>query len=135
MQAVGIETISEYMDYLEVDPQEFIQLFNIILINVTSFFRDQSPWDYLQTDVIPSIVARKEPKQPIRVWSAGCASGQEAYTLAIALAEVLGTEQVRERVKIYATDIDEEALNQARGTTYNAKEVANIPPELTRKIL
>lgn len=133
MQAVGIETISEYMDYLEVDPQEFIQLFNTILINVTSFFRDQSPWDYLQTEVIPLIVARKEPHEPIRVWSAGCASGQEAYTLAIALVEVLGVEQFRERVKIYATDIDEEALNQARGARYNAKEVANIPQELLER--
>lgn len=130
MQAVGIETISGYMDYLEVDPQEFIQLFNTILINVTSFFRDQSPWDYLQAEVIPLIVARKEPHEPIRVWSAGCASGQEAYTLAIALAEVLGVEQFRERVKIYATDIDEEALNQARGASYNAKEVENIPQDL-----
>lgn len=133
MQAVGIETISGYMDYLEVDPQEFIQLFNTILINVTSFFRDQSPWDYLQNEVIPLLVARKEPHEPIRVWSAGCASGQEAYTLAIALAEVLGVEQFRERVKIYATDIDDEALNQARGASYNAKEVENIPQELLER--
>jgi two-component system CheB/CheR fusion protein len=133
MQAVGIETISGYMDYLEVDPQEFIQLFNTILINVTSFFRDQSPWDYLQTEVIPLIVARKEPHEPIRVWSAGCASGQEAYTLALTLAEALGVEQFSERVKIYATDIDDEALNQARGGSYNAKEVENIPQDLLER--
>jgi two-component system CheB/CheR fusion protein len=133
MQAVGIEAMSGYIDYLEVDPQEFIQLFNTILINVTSFFRDQSPWDYLQNEVIPLLVARKEPHEPIRVWSAGCASGQEAYTLALVLAEVLGVEQFRERVKIYATDIDDEALNQARAASYNAKEVENIPQELLER--
>ena len=114
MQAVEIESYTDYMDYLEVHPQEFVHLFNTILINVTSFFRDSSAWDYLAKEIIPQILARKELDKPIRVWSAGCASGQEAYTLAILLAEALGVEKFRDSVKIYATDMDEEALNQAR---------------------
>ncbi len=133
MQAVGIESISEYIDYLEVDPQEFVHLFNTILINVTSFFRDRPTWDYLVTEIIPQITEYKELNAPIRVWSAGCASGQEAYTLAIVLAEALGLEGLRSRVKIYATDVDEEALHQGRQGIYDAKEIAGIPPELLEK--
>jgi len=133
MQTVGIESISEYIDYLEVDPQEFVHLFNTILINVTSFFRDHSTWDYIATKIIPQITEYKELNAPIRVWSAGCASGQEAYTLAIVLAEALGLEELRSRVKIYATDVDEEALHQGRQGIYDAKEVAGVPPELLEK--
>lgn len=130
MQSLEIDSCSNYLDYLEVHPDEFVQLFNTILINVTSFFRDRSAWDYLSTEIIPRITAGKEPQEPIRIWSAGCASGQEAYTMAILLAEALGVEQFRERVKIYATDVDEEALHQSRQAIYSAKEVADIPPEL-----
>ena len=133
MLLLKIESFSDYMDYLEVHPEEFVNLFNTILINVTSFFRDTSIWDYISTDIIPQIVARQERNEPIRIWSAGCASGQEAYTLAMVLAEVLGVEQFRAKVKIYATDIDEEALNQARHAVYDAKDVASIPPELLEK--
>jgi two-component system CheB/CheR fusion protein len=130
MQAVKIESYTDYMDYLEVHPQEFAYLFNTILINVTSFFRDSSAWNYLAKEIIPQIMAGKELDEPIRFWSAGCASGQEAYTLAIVLAEALGVEQFRAQVKIYATDMDEEALNQARHATYNASEMASIPEQL-----
>lgn len=133
LQATGMESYSEYMDYLEVHPQEFIHLFNTLLINVTAFFRDRSTWDYVAAEIIPEIQARKQPNKPIRIWSAGCASGQEAYTLAIVLAEALGVEQYTARVKIYGTDLDEEALIQARYATYNAKEVADIPTELLEK--
>ena len=94
MQAVGIESYSDYLNYLEVHPEEFAHLFNTIFINVTSFFRDYSAWEYISREIVPRIVARKEPNEPIRVWSAGCASGQEAYTLAIILAEALGSRQV-----------------------------------------
>ncbi|MDV3000058.1 MAG: hypothetical protein N5P05_001664 [Chroococcopsis gigantea SAG 12.99] len=131
MQAQGIEKFTEYQDYLEVHPQEFIELFNTILINVTGFFRDPDTWDYIREEIIPRIA--KSPDQPIRVWSAGCASGQEAYTLAMVLAESLGISAFKQRVKIYATDLDEQALNQARHGIYSASEVSNIPPELLER--
>ncbi len=133
MQAVGIETYHDYLDYLEVHPEEFTQLFNTILINVTTFFRDEAAWDYINTEIIPKIRADKQSDQPIRIWSAGCASGEEAYTLALLLAEHLGLEQFTERVKIYATDVDDEALNQARQASYTAQQIENIPPELVNK--
>lgn len=133
MQMVGVEEFNDYVDYLEVHPQEFAELFNTILINVTSFFRDRSAWDYISSEIIPQIVARKEAHEPIRIWSAGCASGQETYTLAMILAEVLGIESFKERVKIYATDLDDEALNLARHASYGTRDISNIPPELLER--
>jgi two-component system, chemotaxis family, CheB/CheR fusion protein len=133
IQAVGADSYLGYLDHLEVDPEEFTHLFNTILINVTSFFRDPPAWEYLGAEILPRLVADKREGEPIRVWSAGCASGEEAYTLAMAIAEALGPEAVRERVKIYATDVDEEALNQARQARYTAKQVEAVPPALLER--
>jgi two-component system, chemotaxis family, CheB/CheR fusion protein len=130
IQDVGADGYLGYLDHLEVDPEEFTQLFNTILLNVTSFFRDPPVWEYLGAEVLPQLAAAKAADEPIRIWSAGCASGEEAYTLAMVVAEVLGAEAVRERVKIYATDVDEEALGQARQARYTAKQVEGVPPEL-----
>ncbi|NET08340.1 MAG: PAS domain S-box protein [Symploca sp. SIO2B6] len=130
MHTVNINNFTDYLDYLEVYPEEFIPLFNTILINVTAFFRDKIAWDYLRLHTIPHILDRKLLKEPIRVWSAGCASGQEAYTVAMILAETLGLEKFRQRVKIYATDVDEEALIQARHASYNSEEIKSVPEEL-----
>jgi len=133
MQAVGINDFSEYQDYLEVHQHEFALLFNTILINITSFFRDALTWEYLSDELIPQMIASKPDNEPIRLWSAGCASGQEPCSLAMALAEKLGMEEFRERVKIYGTDLDEEALSQARAASYTPREVKNIPPPLLEK--
>jgi two-component system, chemotaxis family, CheB/CheR fusion protein len=132
MQAAGADGYLSYLDHLEVDPEEFTQLFNTILLNVTSFFRDPPAWDYL-SEVLPRLLADKDDSEPIRIWSAGCASGEEAYTLAMVAAEALGPDAVRERVKIYATDVDEEALTQARQARYAAKQVEGVPPELLER--
>ncbi|MBV8884748.1 MAG: protein-glutamate O-methyltransferase CheR [Chroococcidiopsidaceae cyanobacterium CP_BM_RX_35] len=133
MQEIEVESYTGYLDYLEVHPKEFVHLFNTLLINVTSFFRDHTVWEYLQSEIIPLIVSRKNPNEQIRIWSAGCASGEEAYSLAMVLAEVLGVEQCRERVKIYATDMDEEALHYARQATYQSRELRDITPKLLNK--
>jgi two-component system, chemotaxis family, CheB/CheR fusion protein len=116
-----------------VHPDEFTALFNTILINVTGFFRDPDAWDYLRQESLPALIAAKRPDSPIRVWSAGCASGEEAFTLAMVLAEVLGPEQFRDRVKIYATDVDDEGLVQARQGAYSDRGVAGVPPDLLDK--
>jgi two-component system, chemotaxis family, CheB/CheR fusion protein len=133
MQVRNLESFNDYLDYLEVHPEEFKHLFNSILINVTSFFRDTSAWDYLGQEVIPRIISGKLNDDAIRVWSAGCSSGEEAYTLAIVLAEALGEQQFRTRVKIYATDCDEEALAQARQASYAAKAVQAVPEALRQR--
>jgi two-component system CheB/CheR fusion protein len=133
MNMLSIAAYASYIDYLEVHPEEFGRLFDTILINVTCFFRDPSAWEAIREQVIPRFLAGKRSGDPIRIWSAGCASGEEAYTLAIMLAEAVGIDEFRERVKIYATDVDEEALARARQAAYSAKEVANVPPELLEK--
>jgi two-component system, chemotaxis family, CheB/CheR fusion protein len=133
MQVVGVDGYLSYLDHLEVDPEEFTQLFNTILINVTSFFRDASTWEHVRDEILPRLAADKRGGEPIRIWSAGCASGEEAYTLAMVVAEALGPEAVRERVKIYATDVDEEALNQARLARYTDKQVEGLPPALLER--
>ena len=112
MQRVGVGSYSEYLDYLQVYPQEHNSLFNSLLLNVTAFFRDRPAWDYLQTAIIPQIISNKAKSEPIRLWSAGCATGEEAYSLAILFAEALGIEQFCQRVKIYATDLDDDAITK-----------------------
>jgi two-component system CheB/CheR fusion protein len=126
MAQIGITGYAEYIDLLQVNAEEFVSLFNTILINVTAFFRDTEAWDYLRTEVLPALLAGRSPEESIRVWSAGCAAGQEAYSLAILFAEAIGTEAFRQRVKIYATDVDEDALTQARQATYTAQEVEGL---------
>jgi len=130
MQTVGIEEFDAYLDYLQVHPDEFAALFNTILINVTSFFRDVEVWDTLRQTALRDLAASGSP---IRVWSAGCASGQEAFTAAMVLAEAVGLDGFRERVKIYATDIDEEALAESRRAVFTAKQIGDLPGELVDK--
>ncbi|MDP7738280.1 CheR family methyltransferase [Mycobacterium paragordonae] len=133
MDQAGCATYEEYLDLLQASSDEFASLFNTILINVTAFFRDRTAWDFIASDVIPRLLAERGPNDPIRVWSAGCASGQEAYTLTMLLAEAMGAEDFRQRVKIYATDVDEEALREARAASYDARAVESVPPELLER--
>lgn len=125
-----MKTFPEYHDFLQVDPDEFTRLFNTILINVTSFFRDAEAWAAIAHNVIPTLLEDLRPADPVRIWSAGSASGEEAYTLAMLFAEALGSEQFRERVKIYGTDVDEDALSQARVGAYDGRAVEEVPTPL-----
>jgi two-component system CheB/CheR fusion protein len=133
IETAGCASFGDYLDYLEVHPEEYEELFNALLINVTEFFRDAPAWDYLRQEALPALLAEKPPDEPIRVWSAGCSTGQEAYSAAMVLAEQLGIDDFRQRVKVYATDIDERALDVARRATYSAKETAGVPPELRER--
>ncbi|MST33210.1 PAS domain-containing protein [Acidimicrobiaceae bacterium USS-CC1] len=118
MHTVDADDYQRYLSVLEANPGEFVELFNTILINVTGFLRDREAWDYLAGSVIPAIVAAKGPSDVIRVWSAGCASGEEAYSLAVLLADAIGEQRFSQHVKLYATDVDEEALARARHARY-----------------
>lgn len=133
MEVVGVAGPAEYTDYLEVHPDEFVRLFDTILINVTGFFRDPLAWEFVGGEVIPRILGNKKAGETVRIWSAGCASGEEAYTAAILFAETLGPDAFRERVKIYGTDVDMDALNQARLGTYAAKDVEEVPADLLER--
>lgn len=129
MDQAGCTTVDEYLDFLRASSDEFTALFNTILINVTSFFRDPDAWEFVSAEVIPRLLGERGPNAPIRVWSAACASGQEAYTLAMLFAEALAPDGVRNRVKIYATDVDEDALGEAR-RHLRCQGGESVPPDL-----
>src|SRR5437588_11017199 len=135
MQELGVAGPREYVDHLEVHPEEFGLLVDTILINVTGFFRDRPAWDYLAEDVVPRLLGDKPEDEDVRVWCAGCATGEEAYSVAILLAEALGDDAYRERVKIYGTDVDEHALTVARHATYGADDAEDVPAALRERHL
>jgi two-component system, chemotaxis family, CheB/CheR fusion protein len=132
LDAVGVQTYDEYRSYLGQHPDEYEQLFNTILINVTSFFRDPEAWEYVASEVLPEIVAAQQD-DAIRVWSTGCATGEEAFTLTMLLAERLGERNLADRLKVYATDIDDDALGRARHAIFSAKQVEPVPKEYLEK--
>lgn len=133
MQSIKINSYQSYREYLESNRSEWLALLDKILINVTCFFRDRNSWDYLAQQIIPNIITSTQPDQSMRVWSAGCASGQEVYSLMMLFAETLGIESCLQRVQFYATDIDEAAINRARQGIYQPTEVTEIPPDLLEK--
>ncbi|HXN92422.1 MAG TPA: CheR family methyltransferase, partial [Candidatus Sulfotelmatobacter sp.] len=133
MTQVSVKGHAAYLEYLQAHSEEFATLFNTILINVTSYFRDAAAWDYLRDEILPKIIEGKAPYEPIRVWSAGVASGEEAYSVAMLLSEVLGASEYRERAKIYATDVDEDALTHARQGRAEEKDLEEVPQSLREK--
>jgi two-component system, chemotaxis family, CheB/CheR fusion protein len=133
MEALGAEDFAAYRSRLEAQPAEFEDLLNTVLINVTSFFRDAEAWAVLRDEVVPAIIAQGDSDRPIRVWSVGCASGEEPYSIAMLFAEAMGLADFCRRVKIYATDLDEEALKTARIATYAPREVEGVPADLLEK--
>ncbi len=129
MHQVGVANYPEYLEKLRNDQREVNELLNVVLINVTEFFRDPQAWEVLQTTVIPKMFANFKPGDTFRAWSAGCASGEEPYSLALIIADHLGARLADYDVKIYATDIDEEALHTARHGEYPADRLRLVRPE------
>ena len=133
MTQVHVKSHAAYLNFLQAHPDEFSTLFNTILINVTGYFRDAAAWEYLQREILPRVIQGKAPYEPIRVWSAGVASGEEAYSLAMLLCEALGASEYRERAKIYATDVDDDALTRARQGRAAEKDLEEVPAGLREK--
>jgi len=131
MNAVQIHEFDAYLDYLQAHRDEFPALFDTVLINATRFFRDPEVWDGLCTTVLPLLTGAADTA--VRVWSAGTATGQEAYTVAMLLAEQMGLDTFGRRVKIYATDVDGDALREARKGIYTEAQIADVPEALRTK--
>jgi two-component system CheB/CheR fusion protein len=127
MNELGVTSFADYRDCLESDPDEFRILFNTILINVTSFFRDGESWAYLRDEIAPELVAAVPADREIRIWSAGCSTGEEAYTIAMVFADVMGLDEAVSRLKVYGTDVDDEALRDARTGMYARKSLDSLP--------
>lgn len=136
MRACGVHTYADYQALLERTPIEFARLRDALTINVTRFYRNAETWNLLRRTLMPGLCAPGAGE--IRIWSAGCASGEEAYTLAILAAEQFdrhGRARELDRVAVDATDIDEASLERARAARYRPEHVTEMPTELARRYL
>lgn len=129
MQVLQIERIDAYVDRLRQDPSEAKVLFRDLLINVTSFFRDPEAFAAVERLAIPRLFAGKKAEDSVRVWVPGCATGEEVYSLAILLCEYRERAPAPPRIQIFATDIDEAALELARAARYPAASLEGVSPE------
>lgn len=123
-----LDRLSDYVRLLEQAPAEVDELFQDILINVTGFFRDPDAFAALEKKVFPILLNTRPTDAPLRIWVAGCATGEEAYTLAIALLEYLDDRAVTPSIQIFATDIDEQAIEKARQGIYPERIVDELTP-------
>ncbi|WP_162276006.1 CheR family methyltransferase [Roseimaritima ulvae] len=124
-----IDKVEDYLAYLEESPAEIKSLAGDLLISVTDFFRDPDAWDDLANHVIPEIVGTKSADEAVRVWVAGCATGEEAYTIAMLMQEEIGKQQRTSPLQIFASDIDKRALDEARAGQYPVSIVADVSAE------
>jgi chemotaxis methyl-accepting protein methylase len=135
MRACGVHTYADYQALLERSPTEYERLRDALTINVTRFYRNADTWNLLRRDLIPRLCAA--PGE-IRVWSAGCSSGEEAYTIAILAAEHLertGRSRELDRLVVDATDVDRLSLERAEAARYHPENLAEMPPELVARYL
>jgi two-component system, chemotaxis family, CheB/CheR fusion protein len=133
MAQAHVDSFAAYSSFLDANPNEHVALFNTILINVTNFFRDPEAWKALADDVVPKIVDEVADTRSIRIWSAGCSSGEEPYSIAMLLAEHLGEAAGNYSIKIYGTDVDEEALTAARHALYRTEQLKDVPVRLLER--
>ena len=128
-----IERLSEYLKILQSDPEELDALYRDLLIQVTSFFRDPDVFRALRNKILPQILARKPAGDPVRIWVPGCSSGEEAYSIAICLLESLGDRAASTPVQIFASDINEQAVDKARAGLYPKEALKNVSGERLRR--
>ena len=129
MQLNGFLTLETYLNFLRNNPGEAQAMFNDILIGVTNFFRDRESWSALQNKVIPALFEDKDDATEIRVWSIGCATGEEAYSLAILLFEEAAKRDYHPHIQIFASDLDEISIARARQGLYPAAIEADVSSE------
>lgn len=128
MQVVQADTVPDYIAHLRKHPEEHEQLFREVLIGVTQFFRDPAAFEALQQQAIPALLADKGAADTLRMWVPGCATGEEAYSVAMALQEAMGQRRGNPKVMIFATDIDDFAISAARAGRYRGP-LTGVSPE------
>ena len=126
-------TLDDYSSMLEINEKEVFDLYNDFLINVTNFFRDPDFYTTLENKVFPSIVKQREQTDPIRIWVAGCATGEEAYSIAIQLIEFLDKAELNIPFQIFASDLDRNAIEKARLGVYPLSALQNVPHHLLKR--
>lgn len=136
LHVTGQADLAAYLHYLEQHPAESRELLADMLIGVTNFFRDREAFEALERHVLPQLACERDPAEgadEIRVWSAGCSTGEEAYSLAILVCEQLALEQRTSKVQVFATDLDERAIAFARSGSYSEAIVTDVPPSRLRQ--
>ncbi|OJW04120.1 MAG: hypothetical protein BGO39_06425 [Chloroflexi bacterium 54-19] len=134
LQVNNIPSLPIYQDFLTSHPAEVEALMRDLLISVTNFFRDKEVWDFIETRIIPGLfVGKDSPESAVRVWVAGCATGEEAYTLAILLHEYASKLTLPPRLQIFASDLNESAINIAREGSYPETIALDVSPERLRQ--
>ncbi len=134
MNASRCKTLAEYLRYLNGNSDAYQRLVSAFLIKVTGFFRDPALYSHLREEVLPAIITRaKQSREELRFWSAGCATGEEAYSIAMLLAELLGDEVDDLPIRIFATDLDADAIAFARRGIYPSSALSALSPELIAK--
>lgn len=129
----SLADLTSYVVYLKEHKDEITALLKDLLISVTNFFRDKKPFEILEKEIIPRITEGKNSEQQVRIWVAGCATGEEAYSLAMLCAEkTLGVIDAP-KIQIFATDIDEAAISVAREALYTINDAADVSPERLRR--
>lgn len=128
-----IEKLDEYVRYVQTNPSEIKALYQDMLINVTSFFRNPRVFDALKSDIFPQIFKGHPPQAAIRVWTPGCASGEETYSIAIALLEYLGDKATQTAVQFFGTDVSEASIGKARAGLYPENIQADVSAERLRR--
>jgi two-component system CheB/CheR fusion protein len=131
VRAIG--TMPEYARYMRESPDEAEALLRELLISVTNFFRDRATFDKVEELVIPRLLQGKGGNDQLRVWVAGCATGEEAYSVAMLLADAAMRLPYTPDIQIFATDLDEDAIAKARNGFYTEAEIADVPPERLRR--
>ena len=128
-----MEKIDEYVKYLQSNPTEIKALYQDMLINVTSFFRNPKMFDALKAHVFPAMVKNRPPDGSLRTWTPGCASGEETYSVAIALLEALGDKASQTQIQFFGTDISEASIGKARSGVYPENILGDVSPERLRR--
>jgi two-component system CheB/CheR fusion protein len=133
MQVLQISDPAVFHERLREEPKQLDLLFQDLLIGVTSFFRDPQAFEHLERSVIPRLFENKKPDDTVRVWVPGCATGEEAYSVAMLLRENAPKGAVAPKMQVFATDIDERALEVARGGRYPATIAPDVPQKRLRE--
>jgi two-component system, chemotaxis family, CheB/CheR fusion protein len=129
MSLVHIDSLNVYLEMLQQRPEEITALHKDLLINVTAFFRDAEAYSVLEQELIPSLIARHTKESPIRIWVPGCATGEEAYSIAMLLIERIEATHSTRNIQIFASDIDQGAIDVARAGIYPASISGDISPD------
>ncbi|MDR2877795.1 MAG: protein-glutamate O-methyltransferase CheR [Chromatiales bacterium] len=132
LRTLGMTRFSEYCQYVEAHSEELPEVVNAITTNLTAFFRESHHFDYLRSDVLPALLRLNASSRRIRIWSAGCSTGEEPYSIAMVVHDLMPKNQGWD-IKILATDIDTNVIDRAASGIYTADRITGIPEQYQRR--